>query len=536
MAYSPANPWNFPMYRAPGNYNNTNGDCYYTPANAITDFVDTASYTAIYAVFMPLGYCASSYIYNTVYPIPGSTYPHFYTLGKKAGGIDNNIFGRGVFNSTTRIPGIQHHTYDGTTYRGLTLYGTNLGYSVEGRILQIAASINGPAGTVQVVVNGQFFSTSPTVAATLNLHSTNVARMVLNGRANVSTDTFNANTNAEGYFGPLLLDDTALDLTPESADYNRIFDANGDFLWAGEDGALWLSNDGSTKPWYYSENFMPTIQSGTMSATFTQYNAAAKGHPYGSKNDFIPQPHMDVANAMPGIELLWDMSMPWGHHNNWISCDAGTKSVLRRLSTSYAPTRGYPLVEGRQGSVGFDYEIAGNYGYYTYTGSNPLCALPALATQLSMTFTMDFSLGNNETFGYRKIAGWGSSSSSANFRVTGGWTSESGRYINMAVYPSVSGQFYIGWTVPSNTGLTAWTWQWNNGVMKLWVNGVVRSTVDRSASTTQLVNYATQAFGFRDSTSSSSGNILHMTDFFMVNSVALTDQQIIDLHAALLGT
>jgi hypothetical protein len=364
------------------------------------------------------------------------------------------------------------------------------------------------------------------------LHSASNARLVFNNSANQSGDVFSSVSNAEYYPGPILIDDSPLDLTPEGADYNRIFDENGDFLWAGEDGALWLSDDGSVKPWYYSEDSVPTIQKGTMSATFSTYGYP--GHAFGTKSDFIPADHMAVAEALPGIELLWDMSMPWGAHYQWITCDHNTKCVMRAMNNSYGITRMPPERAGRVGSCGFDFNIAGNYGYYNYTTSHPFTALANLATELSMTYTMNFDEGANETFGYRKLAGWGTGSSSANFRVTGPWPSESNRWINIAMYPEVSAQFYMGWTVPNDFGYSVWTWQWDNGMAKLWVNGVQRASADRTGTDTRLRNI-NQAFGFRDSTSGATGTTRHTTDFFMVNSVALTDQQIIDLHAAILA-
>jgi len=531
MAYTPANPWNFPVHRCPGHYNNSYSDVYFTAANAITDFIDTASVTCIMAVYMPLGFMASSYVVDSTWPCD-SKFPHFFTIGKKAGGIDNNIFMRGYFDTALQQPRLQFYTYDGTTYRGLTIDSSQLGYSPEGRILQIAYSNNGPAGKMEAVINGQYFSSTYTPRATIALHSTNNARLVFNNSANQGGDTFASVNLAEYYPGPMLIDDSPLDLTPQGADYNRIFDENGDFLWAGEDGALWLSDDGSVKPWYYSEDHVPTIQKGTMSATFSTYGYP--GHAFGTKSDFTPADHMAVAEALPGIELLWDMSMPWGAHYQWITCDHNTKCVMRAMNNSYGITRMPPERAGRVGSCGFDFNIDGNYGYYNYTTTHPFTALANLATELSMTYTMNFEQGANETFGYRKLAGWGTSSGSANFRVTGPWPSEGSRWIMNTVYPEISAQFSLGWTVPNNFGYSVWTWQWDNGMTKLWVNGVVRASVDRTGTDTRLRNI-NQAFGFRDSTSSSSGNVQHTTDFLMVNSVALTDQQIIDLHAAILA-
>ena len=535
MAFTPAKPWNFPMYRSPGNYNATGGDVYYTPSNSITDFIDTGSVTAIMAVYLPIGFAASSYVYDSTYPVGGATYPPFFTMCRRLGGIDNNIFMRAVWNPTTEEAYLQFYTYDGTTYRGRGIYASDLGHPVEGHLLQCAFSADSAGGINHFIVNGNYLTNSVTPWATLNLHATNDARLVLNHSANKGNDTFTVNCNAEVFYGPLLIDDEPLDLTPEGADYNRVFDENGDFLWAGEDGALWLHDTGVTKPWYFSESYFPLTQKGTMSASFAQYNGVYEGYVCGSKEDFTMRaPHMDLAEATSGIEFLLDFTRPFSEENMWITSGYGANNtLLRRLSSSYTCEQTPPLRSKSAGSAGFDKYVAGTYGWYTYTTTNPLCSVAALATELSLTMTMDFSEGANETFGYRKIAGWGTSSGSANFRVTGPWPSESNRYITNTVYPAISAQFGLGWTVPNDTGLTAWTWQWNNGVMKLWVNGVVRSTVDRSGTDTQLRNLINN-FGLRDSTSSSSGSLIFSTDFLMVNSVALTDQQIIDLHASLI--
>lgn len=536
MAYSPANPWNFPMYRAPGFYASSYCDVYYTDGNNITDWNDTGAVTIIMAVYMPPGFNPSGTSYDASYPIETNRYNHLLTFGGKNSGLDNNIFIRGYWDSGDASPGLQTHVYvNGGTYYGISSKMSHLGNPVEGTLMQIAFSANPTTGKVQQVVNGNYREVNYGASAwgTLGIHAANTGRFVLNHRANWGSNTFTASGNQEVFYGPLLIIDEALDLTPESADYNRIFDENGDFLWAGEDGSLWLHDTGATKPWYWSPHYAPTTQKGTMTATLTQWNGGEYGHPCGSKNDFLEPSHITLAKTMPSIKLLWDMSRPWGHHYPWISVEH-TGGALRQISLSYATERMPPAVKGRFGQVGFDTYLSGNYGWDTYTSSNPMCPVLALSTSLAMTLTMDFRYGANETFGYRKICGWGTSSSSAPFRFIGPWTSESGRWLQCNYLPNGMAMQWKSFGVANNKGQTAITLQWDAGRFSIWVDGVRVVFSDHSATTTQLANYATQAFGFRDTSSSAGGSILHGSDFFMVSG-AMTDQQIIDMHNALRG-
>ena len=55
---------------------------------------------------------------------------------------------------------------------------------------------------------------------------------------------------------------TALDLSNQEV-LDRIFDNNGDFKNAGENGSLWFGDYDSNKPAYYFPHGVPIIQNGT---------------------------------------------------------------------------------------------------------------------------------------------------------------------------------------------------------------------------------------------------------------------------------
>lgn len=533
-------PWNFPMYRVGGSYNFAyNSDPYFTNPGQVADFNDACTITIIAAVLLPSGFAFCGHNQNT--NGNATAYAPIWTLARY-GETDANYGFRCYHNNSGDNIGLQFYMYDGVgaQYTALQVKYSALiaaGINPEYQVLQCAISIDKATNRRLWYINGILFvdQTSAWPFAETGCHRiNNYARAAHNAYANWSTTTWSAGGAAgEHMCGPRLVHDDFIDLSNPAVRAN-IFDDNGDFLWPGHNGAGWL---GGTIPWYYSEVGVPwNGNKGTCAATYYRVTSASYarwGHPCGSKWDWPnePSPAWSFASQLNGVKGLWDLSGYIDEQKYFLFNPFLVDGHLKRMTTSYTVLPHPALRDGAIGSPGHMF-AGSNQGWIDY--NNVLDAVASDVPELTMTMTLDFSLGANETFGYRKIGGWGSSSSIANFRVTGPWPSESNRHIMITVNPKDSAQFSTGYTVPNNTGLTVWTWQWDNGVFKLWVNGVVRQTVDRSGSGANLV-LSTQQFGWFDSTSGNSGDIKCASDFLMIGTTALTDQEIIDLHALLLA-
>ena len=535
-----AQPWNFPTYRVCGSYNFAyDSDPYYTPNNSVNDWSDNASWTFIGAVLLPPGFAASGHAQTT--SGTANAYAPIWSLGRY-GENDANYCFRTYFDGNNR--GFQMYMYDGNAsgYIGvITLSIANMlaaGINFEGQMLQIAGSVNQATGKRLLYINGieMFNDTVTPWATTTGCHRSSNSRTAHNAYANWATTTWSTGgASGEYVTGPRLVHDAFLDLTDPAVRAN-IWDDNGDFLWPGHNGAGWL---GGTTPWYYSEVGVPwNGNRGSATATYsrvTNSSYARWGHPCGSKWDWPNEAtaQWTAAYAIPGVKAIFDMSGLFDEQKYFLDGHLLPRGTVKRYTTSYGAYPSYSMRDGAIGAPGYNYSISTYHGYHDVVGN--LDALSNGANKIWMTMALDFTQIPTANFGFQKVIGWRSSSSSSYFGCYTVYPSGSGRSITLQYKPG-GVDTYVGiGGIPNNTKHYVFTWSFDNGILKRFVNGVLNATWDHSSSGTALPA-ANGAFGFLDYTSAASGAFPVACDFVAIGEGStVADAEHIAVHDALMN-
>lgn len=539
-------PWNFPTYRACGSYQiDYDGDPYYTPNNGIADFADNGDITIICAVLLPNGFAMCGRNQNT--SGSSSSYPPIVSLSRYAENDANYMF-RGYHNGSgsTTNTGIQFFMYDGnlSAYKGvmsvpfsdMRAKGIYLG---EGVMLQVALSVQASTGKRIMYINGiQVWSDTVASWTGMGMHRSSNARMCHNFYANVSTTTFSGSGHGdEMIYGPMLIDDAFHDLNDPTV-RGKIYDANGDFLWAGQNGSEWLNG---TTPWYFSEYGVPYDGNrGSSTATFSRVSNASYarwGHPCGSKWDWptdAPEYVKHTIDNRPSLKGLWPLGLLHDEGKYFLYNPFTADGHIKNYSTSYGAIPAPPHRQGEPGSFGSFFTTSGGHGYKDY--NTALDSVVQNAETVWLTMCLDFSLEPTNNFGFLKVAGWRDSSSSSTFAAYFVYPNNGGRNVTLQYYGTDGVARYFGYpgAVPQGKGVTAITWYFHQGVMKYYVDQNAPATQNYSGTFTRLRNVTPGSFGFFDYTSSQAGvNDISMS-YLAIGNDQLTDQNVWDLHALLL--
>lgn len=540
-------PWNFPTYRACGSYNFAyDGDPYYSPNNGIADFADNGNITIICAVLLPPGFSMSGLNQNT--SGTGSSYPPIMGLSRY-GENDANYMIRGYHNGTgsTANTGLQFFMYDGNasgyeavmsvSFSAMRAAGIYLG---EGQMLQVALSVEASTGKKLMYINGiQVWSASEAAWSSTGMHRSANARMTLHAYPNWSTTTFSSGgTGNEMIYGPMLVDDAFHDLSDVNV-RDKIYDANGDFLWAGQNGSAWLNG---TIPWYFSEYGVPYDGNrGSSTVTFSRVSSSSYarwGHPCGSKWDWpndAPEYIKHTVDNRPLLKGLWPLGMFMDEANYFLYNPYTADGHIKNYSTSYGPIPAPPHRHGEPGSFGSFFTTSGGHGYRDY--NTALDSVVQNVETVWLTMCLDFSLEPTNNFGFLKVAGWRDSSSSSALGAYFVYPNNSGRNVVLQYYGTDGVARYFGYPggVPQGKGVTAITWYFHQGVMKYYIDQNAPNTQNYSGSFTRLRNSTPGSFGFFDYTSSQSGSSDISMSYLAIGNDQLTDQNVWDLHALLLN-
>lgn len=537
-----AKPWNFPTYRVGGSYNFANdSDPYYTSGNDVVDFNDNATFTFIGAIVLPPGFAISGHNQNT--SMTSSSYPPIWTLGRY-GENDANYGVRCYHNNSGSNTGLQVYMYDGVgaTYTSMQITFATLvaaGINPEFQTLQMALSVDQATGKRLWYINGIEFinnTVTPWFSST-GCHRSNNARCTHNAYANWVTTTWSAGGQSGEYVtGPRLVHDAFLDLSDPSVRAN-IFDENGDFIWPGHNGAGWL---GGTTPWYYSEVGVPwNGNKGTCTAAYTRVSSTSYtrwGHPCGSKWDWpnAPTEQWILAAALPGIQGVWDMSGLYDESKYFLyNPFLPNGGHVKRYTTTYGAYPSFPQREGAIGAPGYNYSISTYHGYY-----DPGAVLDNLcqnAANLYMTICLDFTMIPTANFGFQKIIGWRSSSSTSYFGVYATWPNGTDRNPVLQYRGNIGQDWLNCGGIPTNTKVLPLTWCFNSGQVRIFKGMVKHSDLDRSGIAGTTIYNAASQFGWMDYTSSASGAFPVSADFVSIGTGNPSDAEILALHAALMN-